>query len=141
MRFWDTSAVVPVCAPQAHSAIAAGWLRADPAMVLWTLTPVELSSAVWRLARDGLLTPAEVSSAESRADRRFRSALLIRDVDDAKEIARDLLKAHPLRAADALQLAAALLWTNRRPMRRVFHTFDVRLAEAARKEGFTVPTS
>ena len=136
MRFWDTSAVVPTCLPQAHSRVAAGWLRADPAMVLWTLTPVELSSAAWRLVRDGMLTVADVSSAEGRADRRFRSALFIRDVEEAKE-----MKAHPLRAADALQLAAALLWTNRRPMRRVFHTFDVRLAEAARNEGFTVPTT
>lgn len=139
MRFWDTSAVVPACLPQAHSSIAVGWMRDDPAMVLWTLTPVELSSAVWRLARDGMLTPVEVASAESRANRRFHSAVLIRDVEAAKEIARDLLRAHPLRAADALQLAAALLWTSRKPMRRVFHTFDARLADAARKEGFTVP--
>lgn len=99
--------------------LAAGWLRADAAMVLWTL----------------------MAAAERLATRRFRSAVFIRDVETAKDVARNLLQAHPLRAADALQLAAALLWTSRKPMGRVFHTFDVRLADAARKEGFTVPTA
>lgn len=141
MRFWDTSALVPVCAPQQHTRIAAGWIRADPALTLWTLTPVELTSALRRLARDGMLTPIEVAAAEAHADHRFRSAVVVGAVEEAKTLARSLLQAHPLRAADALQLAAALLWARGKPMRRVFHTFDVRLAEAARNEGFTVPVT
>jgi antitoxin (DNA-binding transcriptional repressor) of toxin-antitoxin stability system/predicted nucleic acid-binding protein len=141
VRFWDTSALVPACAPQPTTKIIAGGLRADPRLVLWTLTPVELTSAVQRLVRDGALSTAEAVSAETRADHRFRSALFIRDTEEAKTVARSLLQTHPLRAADALQLAAALLWANRKPMRRVFYTFDDRLAEAARKEGFTVPVT
>ena len=45
-----------------------------------------------------------------------------------------------LRAADALQLAAALVWAKQLPRKRLFVCFDGRLAEAAGKEGFTVET-
>ena len=46
--------------------------------------------------------------------------------------------AHPLRAADALQLAAALHWCQRRTTDRELATFDIRLRDASRKEGFTI---
>jgi predicted nucleic acid-binding protein len=52
--------------------------------------------------------------------------------------ARRLLETHPLSAADALQLAAALVMTEERPTGTEFVTFDIRLAEAANKEGFPV---
>jgi len=52
--------------------------------------------------------------------------------------AERLLAAHPLRAADALQLAAALLWCQRQTTNRELVTFDIRLRDAGRREGFTV---
>ncbi|MFY9343542.1 MAG: hypothetical protein WAT39_13685 [Planctomycetota bacterium] len=52
--------------------------------------------------------------------------------------ARRLLANHPLRAADACQLAAALIACRERPDALGFVTLDSRLAEAARREGFTV---
>ena len=45
---------------------------------------------------------------------------------------------HPLRAADALQLAAAFLAAERRPASLELVTLDDRVAAAARKEGFAV---
>jgi len=39
VRLWDTSALVPACAPQQHTKVFAGWLRADAALALWTLSP------------------------------------------------------------------------------------------------------
>lgn len=116
-------------------------MRADSAAALWTLTPVEIVSSLSRLVHEGALDSDGFAKAESRADRQFRASYTITDIEGAKSVACRLLQVHPLRAADALQLAAALLWAKHRPMRRVFHTFDVRLAEAARKEGFTVPKS
>ena len=44
----------------------------------------------------------------------------------------------PLRAADALQLAAAFAAAERRPASLEIVTLDDRLANAARKEGFAV---
>lgn len=49
-----------------------------------------------------------------------------------------LLAAHPLRTADALQLAAALAWCDDVPRGESFVCLDERLREAARREGFAV---
>jgi len=49
-----------------------------------------------------------------------------------------LLAVHPLRAADAQQLAAALLWSRGATAGQDFVSFDQRLREAARREGFAV---
>jgi predicted nucleic acid-binding protein len=48
------------------------------------------------------------------------------------------LRVHSLRAADALQLAAAFIAAERRPPSLEVITLDERLADAARKEGFAL---
>jgi len=55
-----------------------------------------------------------------------------------REQAIRLLRVHPLRAADASQLAAAIVASDFRPSALEFVTLDSRLAESAEKEGFTV---
>jgi hypothetical protein len=55
-----------------------------------------------------------------------------------RETAIRFLRVHPLRAADALQLAAAFMAAEERPTSLEMVTLDDRLAEAARKEGFTL---
>jgi len=49
-----------------------------------------------------------------------------------------LLRVHPLRAAGALQLAAAFSAAEQRPSSLEMITVDDRLASAAQKEGFAV---
>ena len=58
--------------------------------------------------------------------------------ESARDLAAALVQRHPLRAADAMQLAAALIGSNRQPRNRAFVCFDGRLAEAAVKEGLSV---
>jgi hypothetical protein len=58
--------------------------------------------------------------------------------DHVRDLARQLLDAHDLRAADSLQLAAALVWCQQRPARRAFLCADRRLLEAAGVRGFSV---
>ena len=55
-----------------------------------------------------------------------------------RERAGRLLASHPLRAADALQLAAALVWCDERPAEEGFVCLDRRLRDSARREGFAV---
>ena len=55
-----------------------------------------------------------------------------------KALAVRLLRVHPLRGADALQLGAALVWADGAPSGLVLHTLDRRLALAAEREGFRV---
>ena len=138
MRFWDSSALVPLLVAQARSAHADAWLAEDGELAVWTITPVELASAVMRLAREGGITESAANQAESRIDELMRVCHVVIDTDAVKSQARRLLRVHALRAADAMQLGAAWDWAAGRPTGRVFHTLDTRLGLAARREGFRV---
>ena len=141
MRFWDSSAMVALIVPQALSRQAEQWLAEDAEIALWTLTPVEALSALRRLVRDGLLAESAAAEAEALAGEIGRHAHVVIDVDGVKALALRLLRTHPLRAADALQLAAAIAWADGDPQGTIVHTFDRRLTLAARHEGFLCPSS
>jgi hypothetical protein len=138
MRFWDSSALIPLIVAQPTSAAVDQWLAADPAIAVWTLTSVELASAVARLLRERSIDDNAAHEAEGRVDQLLGSCHTVIDVETVKVQARRLLRVHSLRAADALQLGAAWEWAIGRPAERFFHTFDGRLAIAARREGFRV---
>jgi uncharacterized protein len=138
MRFWDSSALVPLLVAQAASSDTDRWLTEDSELALWTLTSVELASAVSRLVREGTLREKQASQAETRIDELVRSSHTIVDVESVKSQARRLLRVHALRTADAMQLGAAWEWASGRPDGRVLHTLDGRLGLAARREGFRV---
>jgi uncharacterized protein len=140
VRFWDSSAVVPLLVEQEASPRVSTWVAGDDAMVLWTLTPVEVVSALRRLVRDKVLDEGVARSAEIRMDEIVPACHVIIDVEPVKSLATRLLRLHPLRAADALQLGAALHWVEGNPQGRTVHTLDSRLALAAQREGFVVPT-
>jgi hypothetical protein len=111
---------------------------ADTFLTVWCLTAVEAWSAVCRLRREGLLN----SPAQRAARRRFQalqdSWVEVDDVRTVRNRAQRLLETHPLRSADSLQLASALVFVSERPERVPFVTLDRRLAEAAEQEGFEV---
>jgi len=138
VRFWDSSAVVPLLVAQPSSAESDRWLGDDGSIAIWTLTPIEVASAVRRLAREGTIAEAEADDAWQRTDELVRACHVVVDVEAVKLRAARLLRVHALRAADALQLGAALEWAVGHPEGRIVHTFDERLAAAARREGFTV---
>jgi predicted nucleic acid-binding protein len=138
MRFWDSSALIPLLVMQAGSARADQWLGEDPELAIWTLTVVEVASALQRMVRDGAIPEGSGREVERRAEDLVQAAHVVVAVEQVKTQARRLLRLHPLRAADALQLAAALEWCGGRPSGRTFHTLDGRLATAARREGFEV---
>lgn len=138
MRFWDSSAVVPLVVEQKGSREAREWIAQDSRMVIWTLTTVEVVSAIRRLVRNGALDESLAIDAEDRAADLSRLTNVVSDVERVKSLACRMLRVHPLRAADALQLGAALAWADGDPAGRILHTLDQRLALAARREGFGV---
>lgn len=138
MRFWDSSAVVPLVVQQAASSQADPWFAKDPALVLWTFTPVEVVSGLHRLLREGAVKDDDVRAAENRLQEIVAAAHVVVGVEPVKATAVRLLRVHPLRAADALQLAAALCWARNDPRGRELVTWDERLARAAIREGFSV---
>lgn len=138
MRFWDSSALVPLVVRQPGSVEADRWLGEDAEVVIWTLTSVEVVSALRRLVRDGDLGERPARQAEDLAATLFERTHVVSDVERVKGIAVRLLRVHALRAADSLQLAAALVWADGAPGGTVLHTYDRRLATAAEREGFEV---
>lgn len=141
MRFWDSSAVVPLLVRQPATSRADEWFDTDQRCVLWTLTSVEITSALWRLVRDEELKIQEALAAEERLGEFFDASYVVTDTEAVKPIAQRLLRVHSLRAADAMQLGAALLWAGGQPREHMLHTLDARLRDAALKEGFEVPTA
>ncbi len=137
MRFWDSSALIPLLVDQPSTEPARRLLEEDPALAVWWATPIECASAFARLRREGIVTE-EVEAALSRRLIELRDAWFeIVPGDGVRDQALRLLRIHPLRSADAMQLAAALEWSGS-PASGDLVTFDHRLARAARREGFRV---
>ncbi|MBI3456461.1 MAG: type II toxin-antitoxin system VapC family toxin [Candidatus Rokubacteria bacterium] len=136
--FWDSSAIVPILLAEARSAVMASLLRSDPEFVLWWASPVECQSALYRLHRENRLSLTLLDPALLRLKGVVEDADFIAPTTRVRERAGRLLAAHPLRAADALQLAAALVWCDETPRGDRFVCLDERLRNAARREGFAV---
>jgi len=136
MRFWDASAIVPLIMTEAATKALQGRAGTDPAMLVWWATEVECASAIARLERDGALDAAAVNEAFDRLKRLGEGWHEVEPSDAVREGAVRFLRVHSLRAADALQLAAAFVAAERRPSSLEIVTLDERLAAAARKEGF-----
>lgn len=137
MRYWDSSAIVPLLFAEPRTAFARGLLERDEHVVVWWSTDLECCSAVARRYRDGTQTPQAQAEAMSTLDLLRASWYEISPSEEIKKQARRLLNVHPLRAGDALQLAAAIQWSGHGGGGE-FVCFDERLAEAARREGFHV---
>lgn len=138
MRFWDSSALVPLVLKQPRTDRARRLLEEDPEPVVWWGSAVECASAIARVYRDGHLTPREEQDARALLDALRVSWFEVQPGDGLREQALRLLRLHPLRAADALQLAAALEWAGS-PVAGAFVTFDERLRDSAQREGFVTP--
>jgi hypothetical protein len=107
-------------------------------MVVWWGTPLEARSAFARLVRDGQLTTGERATAV-RLLAQLRIAWdEILPTEKVRSLGEDLPDAHSIRAADAAQLAAALVWCRERPKQRPFVCFDQHLRTAATALGFSV---
>ena len=138
MRFWDSSSIVPLLLDEPGREAVLAMLESDPVMVVWWGTPVELVSAISRRERDGSLTLAAATSAIERVRALERAWHQVVPTDSLRGRAQRLLRVHPLRAADSLQLAAALSVSGNDPASVSFVSLDQRLADAARREGLDV---
>ena len=138
MRFWDSSAIVPLLVNQASSAAVSGEAERDPEFVVWWGTGLECVSAFTRLESEGRITATELVTAINHLPVLAASWLEVQPVARLRQTGERLLRVHPLRAADALQLAAAIAAADGDPRSLPFVTLDDRLARAAEREGFPV---
>lgn len=135
--FWDSSALVPLCIREAGSRQAQLYLRKFD-LVAWWGTYVEVHSAIRRLHREHVIHDANKQGAVARLRLLSRGWREIFPDDQIRVLAAESLDKYVLRAADALQLAASLIWCQERPSRRNFICADRRLSQAAASAGFSV---
>lgn len=140
MNFWDTSALVALSVNEPRRQVALRVLEADEQIVVWWGTAIEYVAAVSRRERDGSLKPDEVTVHLKRLTALSQVWYEVQPGRRIRTVAQRLLRVHPLRAADSLQLAAALVAAEDEPSSLGFVCFDARLNQAASREGFAILT-
>lgn len=138
MSFWDSSALVAAFTNEPASPHVAHLMKSDPSVAIWWAAPVECASAAARRRREGVIGARGFETFLHSVREASLHWEVVEPLPAVRQAAIRLIRVHPLRAADAFQLAAALAWADGHPQSRRFVTLDSRLAEAARLEGFTV---
>lgn len=138
MRFWDSSAIVPLLVGEPSTRSVTAEFERDPDLIVWWASEVECVSALARLEREGSLDGPSMVDAVERLDALAHSWQEVQPIGRIRQYAIRLLRVHGLRGADALQLGAALAAAEDQPASLRVVTLDDRLAQAAQREGFTV---
>jgi uncharacterized protein len=134
VRYWDASALVALCVAEPSTSALRPLARAG--IVTWAVSAMEIASAIERRTRDGSLTDAERAVARTALGELTAAWTEISALGPVRERAMRLVATHGLRAADAMQLGAALVAVSDRPIGNDFVCADVRLGNAAAREGF-----
>lgn len=138
MKFWDSSAVIALCVDEPTSTAIRSVLRGDPSLVACWTTRTECLSGLFRRSREGLISGRGFADARAALTALADSWVEVQPSEAVRSGAERLLAAHAVRAADALQLAAALVWCGGQARGAGMVSFDSRLREAALREGFGV---
>lgn len=138
MRFWDSSALLALAVQEAQSARIEPLLRRDPEVVLWWGTGVECAALLGGAVRAGRLSQDDLPKARSVVEHLRQRAFEIQPLEEVRARALRILSIHPLRAGQALELAAALVWCRERTQGESLVSLDPDLRQAAALEGFRV---
>ena len=138
MRYWDSSALVSLLVEEQESARRRELIQEDHSVVTWWGSQVECASALNRLHREGTMDAHELGRSLEQLRLFAATWTEIRPMQRVRTRALRLLRVHPLRAADAMQLAAALTASGEDPLTLEIVCSDVRLSQASIREGFAV---
>ncbi len=138
MRFWDSSAIIPLCLKERTSEAMRRLMKEDEDVVVWWTTRIECLSALSRRQREGVLPSGDDAKARAVLSALAAAWSEIQPTEAVRLRAERLLSIHPLRTADALQLASALIWAQEAPRGLGFVCLDQSLREGAFKEGFSI---
>jgi len=135
VKFWDSSALVPLVSNESTTDTLNAIMAADPAVVVSPITPVEVDSAVWRKARQTRDEVARQRSLRRLSELRDRW-IVVEEYAAVFEEARRMVARYGLRGGDAIQLATAIITRGNAVL--VFVALDEDLKAAARAEGFPI---
>ena len=136
MKFWDSSALVPLILAEVHSDSVAGILGEDDKLCVWWGTSLECLGAIWGAHRRERVTELNALRAEARLDEFRLRWTEIQASEELRAEAERALRVHDLRSADALQLASAIVAQRQLATALPFVCLDRRLTQAAIREGF-----
>src|SRR5213593_1447439 len=112
------------------------WMAEDGDVVVWTLTRVELLSAIARKRREMPAASARLLAARRELLAVWERWAEVESVDLVRRHAERIVERHPLRAGAALQIGAAFVAAGDDPTSLAFVTLDESQAHAAEAEGF-----
>lgn len=138
MRFWDTSAIVPLIVTQPASEAVGGLLQEDGALAVWWGTWVEGAVTISRLGREGELDGEGEEETRDALDLLAEDWREVEPTDEVRLLAALLSQSHPLKAAEAFQLSAAFVWRETDANGDDFVCLDDQLRRAASDEGFDI---
>lgn len=141
MKFWDSSALIPLIVEEVQTPRVVALAREDEELWVWWGTLLECRAAIARRLRDGSLAMDQRQLALENLSELAQNWHEIQPSESVREVASRLVSTHPLRAADSLQLAAAIVASQGKPQQDHFISFDQRLAHAAILEGYHVVNS
>ena len=130
--------MLPLMLNEPATPVASQLLREDSEVSVWWGTWVECAVAISRTRREGRTDGEGEGNARSVLDLLSETWFEIEPSDDLRLLASLLSRDHPLKAADALQLAAALRWCEGDTGGAGFVCLDKKLRRAASEEGFDV---
>ncbi|MGH8769823.1 MAG: type II toxin-antitoxin system VapC family toxin [Burkholderiales bacterium] len=138
MKFWDSSALVPLLVNEPATPKLATIYKEDAAIIAWWGTSVECASALARRNRENKSDAPALAEGFARLNQIRRDWQEIQPLESLRELAVRLTRVHNVRAADALQLAAAIFASENVPGILDFVCLDARLSLSAEREGFNV---
>lgn len=138
MKFWDSSALVPLLIVEPAREALLNLIDTDGELIVWWGSPVECVSAIARRERAGEMGVVAANDAIRRLHALSPTWVEVSPSIQVRHMAERLLRVHALRAADSLQLAAALAVAEQKPEVLGMVCLDERLSTAARREGFDV---
>jgi len=140
MKFWDTSAIIPLLVienlPELQTKKIDTLFLEDSSQIVWWGTTIECVSAIARLERESALSSDNAELVLSRLSQLRSAWREVQASNKIKTLAERILRLQALRAQDAQQLAACLFV--REEVDLEFVTLDKRLSVAAKKEGLNV---
>ncbi|MGH9456985.1 MAG: type II toxin-antitoxin system VapC family toxin [Thermoanaerobaculia bacterium] len=136
MRFWDSSAVLPLIVQESPTKELRELLADDRDVVVWWGTETECISALSRLERQKDIAPPQLAAALDLLGELAAAWHEVTPTTEVRDTAKRLLRIHPLTAADALQLAAAIVASEGDRGSLEIVTLDLRLRDAAERQGF-----
>ncbi|MCR4338302.1 MAG: type II toxin-antitoxin system VapC family toxin [Gemmatimonadaceae bacterium] len=138
MRFWDSSAIIPLLVKESETAVCTGLFREDSEVAVWWGTEIECMSALIRRERAADLSSVGAAQAAGRLAALSVAWTEALPSEEIRALAVRFLRLHALRAADATQLSAAYVLSGESPAALEFVCLDERLRVAAEREGFSV---